>query len=239
MTTKKTVKKKKATRKSRPLPAEKTAEKTTERTVYLVNMWEHRIGPHEPVTSVHVMHAATTHGLAGEWLVRNGQRLSRTQARPDFRFSHFEITSGRLDDQHGWMGRPCSQWDRQCQLTDPATFLAICVRYEPFRVGGNLWQIRSYEMKPLAVRDVGSGLDAYLAHNPHGRGYYGHYEVQSGALLGHGLDVEVALNLARENVATTVDLEDQIERSGSPTQYERIDTDETLKLAAKNHDEGR
>ena len=91
--------------------------------------------------------------------------------------------------------------------TKPKKFWAMLLKYNPFVMGGDVWQPVRYETdgSPVKVKKY----SCFVFFNEL-QGEYQVHDKKSGGLIGHGRTKGAALALARENVETTPDLDEQM-----------------------------
>src|SRR3990172_3512348 len=108
----------------------------------------------------------------------------------------------------------------------PATFCALILVYEPFIMGGDVWQPRRYETEGTPVR-VGK-YRCFTFFNDVSKKHHVH-DQKTGGLLGEGRTVEEAVATAKKNIAETPDLDAQMRSAGSVEGPKVITKDEALR----------
>lgn len=109
---------------------------------------------------------------------------------------------------------------------------AICQFYEPFVMGGSVWQFRRFKVQAEDIKLV-SGFKGFLYRDQVSK-VWRVYEESTGGMLGEGRTREEAIYQANYNIKRTPDLRKQVETLGDPMRHEEADTAEALRRLAKS-----
>lgn len=108
---------------------------------------------------------------------------------------------------------------------------AICQYYEPFTMGGNVWQWRRFEVEsePVDLVDGFKGFAFYCELTKEWRVH----ELTTGGLLGEGPNQIEAVHTANTNIKETPDLREQMAGLGDTTQFPVVKAADALRRIAK------
>lgn len=113
-------------------------------------------------------------------------------------------------------------------------FYAAVQFYEPFTMGGNVWQWRKYAVDGSSVK-VGE-FNCFLFKSP-GYQYYYVHECKTGVCIGEGKTKKAAVEKASENVDTTPDLKEQmkqfLDENGAVESFIEVAAEEVFKRLNK------
>ena len=101
---------------------------------------------------------------------------------------------------------------------------ALCKYYEPFVIGGPVWQFKRYEIDADDVNLV-NGFKGFIFKI--GTSWSVH-ELNTGGFIGSGESIEEAIYSANCNIKDTVDLDDQIKSLGDVSKFPIVKTEEAL-----------
>lgn len=106
-------------------------------------------------------------------------------------------------------------------------FYAVCQFYEPFIMGGDVWQFRKYYVDGTAVQ-LANDISGFVFVD-HTVGEYHVHEVLTGIRLSSHMSESRAIAIANENIEMTSDLADQIRKFGDGSRYIEVPMAEALK----------
>lgn len=99
------------------------------------------------------------------------------------------------------------------------SYWAMGLVYVPFVMGGDVWQERRFAVQGDPVRIL--KFSCFYARNTVSK-EWGVYHVETGGLLGTGATREAARAKAVENIQTTPDLTEQMEKLGPVGNHPKI-----------------
>jgi hypothetical protein len=126
---------------------------------------------------------------------------------------------------------------RRSMTTEENKFWAICRFYEPFTMGGDVWQWCRFQVegKPLRMlRDI----QAFIFFDDVSKRWKVH-EAGTGGFLGEGATDMDATYHANKNIELTPDLEEQIKGLGDTGRFPVVEKDEALCRLAKSGGRGQ
>lgn len=89
-------------------------------------------------------------------------------------------------------------------------FLAIASFYEPFTMGGNVWQFHAYPVQAMPLTLV-ENIKAFVFE---AEDRFHIHEAESGGWLSSGKSLSEAIAVAVQNISSTPDLKEQIKILG-------------------------
>lgn len=107
---------------------------------------------------------------------------------------------------------------------------AICKVYEPFTIGGSVWQSRRFRVAAEDV-DLKKRFKGFAFYDKASRWWFV-YELQSGGCLGDGKHRQDAIDKANYNICRTPDLRKQIKRLGDTSQHPEIEAADAMRKLA-------
>lgn len=111
-------------------------------------------------------------------------------------------------------------------------FNAVHPVYNAFRVGGNLWQMTSFELEGEAI-SLDKRISGVLFYDEEYSKLYRVYHKQSGGMLGDGVTRKDAIKMANHNIEITPDIRQQMKDLISKPKASG-EKDKVLQLLAKN-----
>ena len=112
---------------------------------------------------------------------------------------------------------------------------AICQYYEPFTMGGNVWQWRRFEIDAEDVELV-KGFKGFVFYDDLTREYRVH-EITTGGLLGEGKLRDEAVATANKNIEETPDLKNQMANLGDTSNFQVVEAADALRRIAKKRNQ--
>jgi hypothetical protein len=109
---------------------------------------------------------------------------------------------------------------------------AICQFYEPFRLGGPLWDFVRFKVNgsPIILdRDI----EAFIYTFPKPKEYRVHH-TQTGGLLGSGKTQKAAIEMANYNISMTPDIFNQFLTLGPVLNHREVQTHEAFNRLSKS-----
>ncbi len=109
-------------------------------------------------------------------------------------------------------------------------FWALCLFYEPFVMGGDVWQKRRYEV----VGEVSDPIDGYETFAwSNQSGDWQVHETKTGGLLGKGETLHEAWSDAKKNVRETPDFAEQAKQLGPVLRHVAVEYAEAMRRLSK------
>ena len=108
----------------------------------------------------------------------------------------------------------------------------ICQYYEPFVLGGSVWQWRRFQVNAYITK-LTSKFEGLLFYCPLTKEWRIH-ESTTGGLLGEGKTGEAAIADANRNIETTPNLREQMTSLGDTSKFQVVEKNEALKRIAKS-----
>lgn len=112
---------------------------------------------------------------------------------------------------------------------------AICQYYEPFVMGGNVWQWRRFGVESEQVELV-DGFTGFVFYDELTKEWRVH-ELTTGGLIGEGPNRLDAIHKANTNIKETPDLREQMKSLGDTTQFPVVEAADALARIAKKQRE--
>ena len=109
---------------------------------------------------------------------------------------------------------------------------AICQFYEPFVMGGDVWQWRRYKVNAEPI-SLDRKFKAFVYHN-HITAKWCVHEAGTGGLIGTGRSRKDAIDDANNNIKITPDLEKQVLALGDTSHFEETTYEEASRRIAKS-----
>ena len=107
-----------------------------------------------------------------------------------------------------------------------------CQFYEPFTMGGDVWQGRRYRVEGVQCRKLGR-FEVFGFFRVAKNAWQVH-EKSTGGWLGKGKTLDAAWKAAKKNVEITPDLTRQIEKLGPVESLAEVTTEEAFRRLDKN-----
>lgn len=107
---------------------------------------------------------------------------------------------------------------------------AICQFYEPFTMGGSVWQWRRFEVEAEEVYLINK-IKGFVFQQSETQ--WNVYELSTGGFLGVGASRADAIKAAKHNIKITPNLKEQIAKLGDTSHFQVVSSEEALKRITK------
>ncbi len=105
-------------------------------------------------------------------------------------------------------------------------FWALCLFYEPFVMGGDVWQKRRYQVVAEASDPI-EGYETFAWSNQEGE--WRVHEKSTGGLLGEGETLHEAWAEAKKNIKETPDFAKQVKQLGPVLNHTAVEYSEAMR----------